>query len=60
MKKAKPELDLIDSCSLDVGCNVFEQYSSLRKTLENVKGEFESFGEMLSVRETGTELLFQR
>ena len=30
------------------------------KTLENVKGEFESFGELLSVRETGTESLFQR
>ena len=29
-------------------------------TLENVKGEFESFGELLSVRETGTESLFQR
>jgi len=29
-------------------------------TLENVKGEFESFGELLSVRETGTESLFHR
>ena len=29
-------------------------------TLENVKGEFESFGELPSVRETGTESLFQR
>ena len=24
-------------------------------TVENVKGDFESFGELLSVRETGTE-----
>ena len=29
-------------------------------TLEIVKGEFESFGELLSVRETGMELLFHR
>jgi len=30
------------------------------RTLENVKGEFESFGELLSVRETGTESSFHR
>ena len=30
------------------------------KKLENVKGEFESFGELLSVRETGTESSFHR
>ena len=29
-------------------------------TLENVKGEFESFGELLSVCETGTESSFHR
>ena len=35
-------------------------WACLKITLENVKGEFESFGELLSVRETGTESLFQR
>ena len=41
------------------GSNVF-LLAYLEETLENVKGEFESFGELLSVRETGTESLFQR
>ena len=31
----------------------------LKITLEYVKGEFESFGELFSVLETGMELLFQ-